>query len=173
MALSKKGITKGLIRLRISSVWSAAPVLLANPRRQVFSRRGPNCVYQFSYHGILLKNHRTLSESIHVNMPHCWKSHVAAHLLYTFIMLSCLLLKSLFMDIVEHDNHVHCVIPQRPIVKNFRIHHFLQNLYVACKETIKVIVDLSKLDGHGVRKPVFGLSDKVRFKPVCSATETS
>ena len=27
--------------------------------------------------------------------------------------------------------------------------------------------------GHDVRKPVFGVSDKVRLKPVSSATETS
>ena len=27
--------------------------------------------------------------------------------------------------------------------------------------------------GRDARKPVFGVSDKVRFKPVCSATETS
>ena len=33
-------------------------------------------------------------------------------------------------------------------MKIFQMHHFLQNLYVACKETIKVTGDLSKLDGH-------------------------
>ena len=27
--------------------------------------------------------------------------------------------------------------------------------------------------GRGARKPVFRISDKVRFKPACSATETS
>ena len=27
--------------------------------------------------------------------------------------------------------------------------------------------------GHDARKPVFGVSDKLRFKPACSATETS
>ena len=27
--------------------------------------------------------------------------------------------------------------------------------------------------GFAARKPVFGVSDKVRFKPACSATETS
>ena len=27
--------------------------------------------------------------------------------------------------------------------------------------------------GRNVRKPVFGVSDKVRLKPACSATETS
>ena len=37
---SKKRITKALIRLRGCAGWSA-PVLFANPRRQVFSRRGP------------------------------------------------------------------------------------------------------------------------------------
>ena len=40
MILSKKRITKPLIRLRGCAGWSV-PVLLANPRRQVFSRRGP------------------------------------------------------------------------------------------------------------------------------------
>ena len=38
--LSKKRITKALIRLRGCAGWSA-PVLFANSRRQVFSRRGP------------------------------------------------------------------------------------------------------------------------------------
>ena len=40
MILSKKRITKALIRLRGCAGWSA-PVLFANPLRQVFSRRGP------------------------------------------------------------------------------------------------------------------------------------
>ena len=40
MVLSKKRITKVLIRLHGSAGWSA-PVLFANPRRQVFPRRGP------------------------------------------------------------------------------------------------------------------------------------
>ena len=38
--LSKNRITKVLIRLRGCAGWSA-PVLFTNPRRQVFSRRGP------------------------------------------------------------------------------------------------------------------------------------
>ena len=38
--LSKTRIIKALIRLRGCAGWSA-PVLFANPRRQVFSRRGP------------------------------------------------------------------------------------------------------------------------------------
>ena len=41
MVLANKRITKALIRLRGCAGWSA-PVLLANPRRQVFSRRGLN-----------------------------------------------------------------------------------------------------------------------------------
>ena len=41
MTLSIKRITKALIRLRGCAGWSA-PVLFANPGRQVFSRRGPN-----------------------------------------------------------------------------------------------------------------------------------
>ena len=41
MVLSKKRITKVLIRLCKCTGWSA-PVLFANRRRQVFSRRGPN-----------------------------------------------------------------------------------------------------------------------------------
>ena len=39
MGLSTKQITKALIRLRGCAGWSA-PVLFANPRRRVFSRRG-------------------------------------------------------------------------------------------------------------------------------------
>ena len=41
MTLSKKRITKALIRLRGCAGWSA-PVLFANRGRQVFSRRGPD-----------------------------------------------------------------------------------------------------------------------------------
>ena len=41
MFLSKKRITKAVIRLRGCAGWSA-PLLFANPRRQVFSRRGQN-----------------------------------------------------------------------------------------------------------------------------------
>ena len=40
MMLSNKRITKALIRLRGCAGWSA-PLLFANLRRQVFSRRGP------------------------------------------------------------------------------------------------------------------------------------
>ena len=41
MVLSKKQIKKTLIRQRGCAGWSA-PVLFGNPRRQVFSCRGPN-----------------------------------------------------------------------------------------------------------------------------------
>ena len=41
MVLSKKRITKALIRLRGCAGWSA-PVLFANTRKQVFSCRGPH-----------------------------------------------------------------------------------------------------------------------------------
>ena len=44
MILSDKRITKALISLRGCVGWSA-PVLFANLRRQVFSRRGPNYSY--------------------------------------------------------------------------------------------------------------------------------
>ena len=40
MVLYNTQITKALIRLRGCAGWSA-PVLFANPQRQVFSRRGP------------------------------------------------------------------------------------------------------------------------------------
>ena len=36
---------------------------------------------------------------------------------------------------------------------------------------LKLIPVLSKM-GRDARKPVFGVSDKARFKPVSSATET-
>ena len=45
MILSKKGITKALIRLCECAGWSAT-VLFAKPRRQIFSHRGPNEVKQ-------------------------------------------------------------------------------------------------------------------------------
>ena len=41
MVLPITRITKALISLRGCAVWSA-PLLFANPRKQVFSRRGPN-----------------------------------------------------------------------------------------------------------------------------------
>ena len=41
MILSKKRITKALIRLCGCAGWSV-PVLFANPPRQIFPRRGPN-----------------------------------------------------------------------------------------------------------------------------------
>ena len=46
MVLSKKRITKALIRLRGCAGWSA-PLLFANSQRQVFSPRGPfGCVFE-------------------------------------------------------------------------------------------------------------------------------
>ena len=47
MILSNKRITKALIRLRECAGWSAS-VLFANPRRQVFLRRGPFAVLALS-----------------------------------------------------------------------------------------------------------------------------
>ena len=44
MIISKKRITKALIRLRGCAGWSA-PVFFATPRRQFFSRRGPYDAY--------------------------------------------------------------------------------------------------------------------------------
>ena len=49
MVLSNKRITKALIRLRGCAGWSAT-VLFANPRRQVFSRRGPHVTNQSNAH---------------------------------------------------------------------------------------------------------------------------
>ena len=51
MILSKKRITKALIRLRGCAGWSA-PLLFANPRWQVLSRRGPTIKK-----GVRLQNH--------------------------------------------------------------------------------------------------------------------
>ena len=52
MILSKKRITKALIRLHGCTGWSA-PLLFANPRRQVFSRQGPykEIIIEFTYLG--------------------------------------------------------------------------------------------------------------------------
>ena len=47
MVLFKKRISKALIRLRGCAGWSA-PLLFAHPRRQTFSRRGPNVVAWYS-----------------------------------------------------------------------------------------------------------------------------
>ena len=44
MVLSKKRMTKALIRLRVWAGWSA-PVLFATPPKTVFSRRGPYCAW--------------------------------------------------------------------------------------------------------------------------------
>ena len=48
MVLSKKRITKALTSLRGCAGWSAH-LLFANPKRQVFSRRGPEFLNLFCY----------------------------------------------------------------------------------------------------------------------------
>ena len=48
MVLSKKGITKALIRLLGCAGWSA-PLLFKNHRRQVFSRRSPDTMWHFGH----------------------------------------------------------------------------------------------------------------------------
>ena len=58
MLLSKKQTTKALIRLRRCAGWSA-PVLIANLRRQVFSRRGP--------HSTCSEIHMILKEGVNSN----------------------------------------------------------------------------------------------------------
>ena len=63
MILSNKPIKKGLISLRECAGWSA-PLLFANPRRQVFSRRGPyilGLMYQTRWKIHLLTKSKTLT----------------------------------------------------------------------------------------------------------------
>ena len=48
MILCNKRITKALIRLRGRAGWSA-PVLFANPRRQVFSCQGPYSIIHYTF----------------------------------------------------------------------------------------------------------------------------
>ena len=70
------------------------------------------------------------SESTLVKMPHCWNSHVAAHL--GFVVRFLIACSVQFCDtFAEHQM------------------------------------------GLDATQPVFGVSDKARLKPVCSATETS
>ena len=59
MQLSKKRITKALIRLRGCAGWSV-PVLFANPRRQVFSRRGPYIIAYFMFPLVLKQSSSVL-----------------------------------------------------------------------------------------------------------------
>ena len=70
MILSKKGITKALIRLPGCPGWSA-PVLLANHRRQVFSRRGPyeNCHIIYLSYVYFFSDKLTLSLFIYFILP--------------------------------------------------------------------------------------------------------
>ena len=56
MVLSRKRITKALIRLRGCAGWSA-PVLFANPRRQLFSRRGP-CISYLQHRYVRPRSYR-------------------------------------------------------------------------------------------------------------------
>ena len=44
---------------------------------------------------------------------------------------------------------------------------------MAATDSDKLLQKLNYHMGRDERKPVFGVSDKVRFKPACSATETS
>ena len=53
IVLYKKQITKALIRLRGCAGWSV-PVLFTNPRRQVFSRRGPYCTFTINFVNFLI-----------------------------------------------------------------------------------------------------------------------
>ena len=57
MILSKKRITKALIRLRVCAGWSAL-LLFVNHRRQVFSRRGPIVLWLFMFCIISLRGCR-------------------------------------------------------------------------------------------------------------------
>ena len=73
-----------------------------------------------------------LSESTLVKMPHCWKSHVAAHVINRGKLTA-----GKFRSVT-------------PVLS-------------------RAVVYM----GHDARKPVFGVSDKVSFKPFSSATKTS
>ena len=63
MLLSKKRTTKALIRLRGCAGWSA-PVLFATPRRQVFSRRGPDETGEINPRFTETYTHKTSNEQL-------------------------------------------------------------------------------------------------------------
>ena len=65
MLLSKKRTTKALIRLRGCAGWSA-PVLFANPRKQGFSRLGPNGCWHFNIYE---------KEIFRAQLNWAWKKH--------------------------------------------------------------------------------------------------
>ena len=64
MVLSKKQITKALIRLCECAGWPA-PVLFSDPRTQVFSRRGP--IYH-SYDRVLIPGY-TWQDFVNIDLP--------------------------------------------------------------------------------------------------------
>ena len=90
MILLKKRKTKALIRLRRCAGWSA-PVLFANPRRQVFLRCGPNkdgnevitskleCYYEhlYKYQEIDAERIRTFQNNINIKLTDNEKKRIS------------------------------------------------------------------------------------------------
>ena len=93
-----------------------------------------------------------MSESTPVKMPHCWKSHVVAQLLFFIYEYSflCYSVPEYFSEYVETEDE--------------------EIFYILELELAKVSICTVIFRP---RKPVLGVSHKVRFKPACSATETS
>ena len=94
MIISCKRITKTLISLRGCASWSA-PVFFANPRRQIFSRRGPIIIVTSGQENARLVIARAYSDNINI----CYFVNLQIHnsidqkllpgCLYTFFYMDC------------------------------------------------------------------------------------
>ena len=82
------------------------------------------------------------------------------------IGLHCSSFYRLPTELISLTKHVICKslrTPSVPLVFSFRI----------CVTKFGNEIAAGAIKGLVVRQPVFGVSEKVRFKPACSATETS
>ena len=114
MVLCKKRITKVLIRLRGCAGWSA-PVLFPNPRRHVFSHRGP---YNILCQGNSLSPNLIISTYIGASSPHLFatvdqiksESHLTEYEIvneynfYLFVSVPILTVHFSFLNVHYNNN---------------------------------------------------------------------
>ena len=139
MILSKKRITKVLIRLRGCAGWSA-PVLFANPRRQVFSRQGPNirplallCHLKEAFaHMRSISKSCVLTQNLYLTLP---ADQLASKSLKNLLLLTLSQTKSVFFSNIEHFNRL-TPFPKRQLFFFYFFMKPAETLHV-CKRVIE------------------------------------
>ena len=113
-----------------------------------------------------------------VQKPHCWFSHEVAHLFENINCYGLLILRYLLFQVVEAAVAVDTEVVVMVVTVVTEVVAAVVTVVaaaVAAEEEVVVMVEV-EMEGKyymscNARKPVFGVSDQVRHKPICTVTE--